>query len=145
MAFGIKFENGDISISNTGSLNAVLGKEKVARDFGKFASTTPEVDDSILPYVRYNPNYGLQLNIKGILDNVPRNNLLYVIGDILNTDANNFIELQRQRDNIELDEVIDYIDIGNAFSDNDPNTVNIVMKVHLMSGEVLDMTDFLQL
>ena len=144
MAIGLDIREGDVVISPSGKLKTVSGSKKVYKDLGKYLLTTPEHEDNITTYTRYNPNYGCTVNIKTYYSDIKSNRVLGVINNLLNQDLNNYITLQSNRNNISIDESISYLDMMAVFSSTAKSTVNIIIQAILVSGDTVDMGTYTQ-
>ena len=109
MAVGLKIINGDVVINNAGTLDVVEQNAKCSRDFGKMLVTDAEFEENITPYYRYNPAYGTQLNNRRLYRGLSRAAMRDTIIMLLNDAINTYIKIQEARVNLDLGEIIRYI------------------------------------
>ena len=144
MALGIDIVDGDIVINGNGSLKTVSGSKKVYRDLGKYLVSIPENDNNVTTYIRYNPKYGCNTNVKEYYSEAKRNQIISIINRLLQEDLSNYITMQSERKNISIDESIAYVDAMAVFTDNTYSEVSIKINIKLISGEYLDMGNYIQ-
>lgn len=116
MAVGLKMAGGDFVINNSGTLDILEQNEKCARDIGKMLVTGKEFSGNETTFVRYNPNYGTELDNKNQYRGMSRAAIRDTIIIILNDAINGYLRLQENRDNLDLGEIIRYINFE-AFYD----------------------------
>jgi len=109
MAVGLKIINGDFVINNSGLLEVVDQNDKCIRDFGKMLVTEREYTGNTTKYYRYNPKYGTELNNKNQFRGMSRLAIRDTAILLLNSAINDYLRKQETRDNLDLGEIIRYV------------------------------------
>ena len=128
MAVGLKIVNGDFVINNSGTVDIVDQNEKCARDFGKMLVTGTAYAGNETTFNRYNPNYGTELNNKNQYRGMSRAAIRDTVIILLNDAINNYLRLQETRDNLDLGEVIRYVNFETFYNVRDLRELIIEIK-----------------
>ena len=127
MAVGLKIINGDVVISNAGTLEIVEQNAKCSRDFGKMLITDKEYEGNVTPYYRYNPKYGTELNNRRLFRGLSRTTMRDTVISILNDAINTYLRLQEARNNLDLGEIIRYVNFEVYFDVE--NLANLLIEI----------------
>lgn len=145
MAVGLKIVDGDVVINNAGTLDIVEQNEKCSRDFGKMLVTEKEYEENLTTYYRYNPNYGTELNNKRLLRGISKSAMRDTVIMLLNEAINNYLRLQEARVNLDLGEIIRYVNFEVYFDIESPADIVIEIKfATAYSNEEVSMGQYVQ-
>ena len=141
MAIGLNIVDGDYVIKVDGQLETVDGTKKTARDFKKMLNTEVAPAEGV-GSVRYNPNYGNKLNTKDYLANVPRNSLIDTINLLLSESIGYYLNIQEQRSNLSVEEVITGVDYLAYFDPSNSQRILIDISITTGKGEEVPIGEF---
>jgi hypothetical protein len=145
MAVGLKILNGDVVINNAGTLDIVEQNAKCSRDFGKMLITDKEYEGNITSYYRYNPSYGTELNNKRLYIGLSRAAMRDTIIILLNDAISAYMRIQENRTNLDLGEVIRYVNFEVYFDVEDLTSLIIEIKfATAYSNEEINLGQFSQ-
>ena len=132
MAVGMELINGDWNINGEGKVSLVMGRDKCARDFNKMLKTEI-VNFTLDPTnTRYNPYYGTQLYDPNLLTGMPPSTQIDILNTAMASAIKYYIQLQENRTNLSIDEVITNID---SMIYQDPsNKERLIIKMTVYTG-----------
>lgn len=128
MAVGLKIVGGDFVVNNSGTLDIVEQNEKCSRDFGKMLTTDKEFVGNETTFVRYNPNYGTELNNRTQYRGMSRGAIRDTVVILLNDAINTYLRLQENRNNLDLGEVINYVNFEAFYDVRDLRNIIVEVK-----------------
>ena len=147
MAVGLKIIGGDFVINGSGRVEMVEQSDKCSRDLGKMLVTSKlfSNNENETTYSRYNPNYGTELENRSLYSGLSRMSIRDTIIGLLNNAISTYIRLQEGRDNLDIGEVITYIDFDVYYDVDDLRNLIIDIKFGTAyGGGELSLGQFVQ-
>jgi len=141
MSVGLKIANGDIVINSDGTLDIVEQGDKCLRDFGKMLVTDVQSAENIPEFFRYNPQYGSLLN-RLSSNNQKKDTVIQLAYDLVYSTIQNYLNLQGQRNNLDIGEIIVDVDFQVYFDIQDSTTLIIPIKVTNAEGLTFEVGEF---
>jgi hypothetical protein len=141
MAAGLKIVDGDIVIQSSGMIETTSGSRKCLRDFAKMVTTksefasnesstyTSSINEASSVSTRYNPSYGTELDNFALYRGLSRAAARDMVIMKLNEAIDNYLRLQESRTNLELGEIISYVNFDVVYDTSDMRRLLIIYTI----------------
>jgi hypothetical protein len=145
MAIGLKFIDGDFIVNLLGKAEISVQEEKCARDFGKMLITSKEFAGNETNFLRYNPNYGTDLDNTNLFVGLSRATIRDVVISILNANISNYVAMQESRNNLDYGEIITNVNFEVYYDADDLRKLLLDIKISTaLGGEPISVGQFTQ-